>query len=83
MNTYIYVYIHIYIYNPNRNACTRSLARIATADAIGKQDTIPQLLSRNVKRFRRGLVFKAHRLVHHSTLGWRVIKKKKWTALSG
>ena len=22
-------------------------------------------------------MFKAHRLVHHSTLGWRVIKKKK------
>jgi len=22
-------------------------------------------------------VFKAHRLVYHSTLGWRVIKKKK------
>ena len=32
--------------------------------------------SQNVKRFRGGLVFKAHRLVHHSTLGWRVIKKK-------
>ena len=32
---------------------------------------------RNVKRFRGGLVFKAHRLVYHSTLGWRVIKKKK------
>jgi len=31
----------------------------------------------NVKRFRGGLVFKAHRLVYHSTLGWRVIKKKK------
>jgi len=30
-----------------------------------------------VKRFRGGLVFKAHRLVYHSTLGWRVIKKKK------
>jgi len=29
-------------------------------------------------RLRRdgGLVFKAHRLVYHSTLGWRVIKKK-------
>jgi len=27
-------------------------------------------------RFRGGLVFKAHRLVYHSTLGWRVIKKK-------
>ena len=31
----------------------------------------------HVKRFRGGLVFKAHRLVYHSTLGWRVIKKKK------
>ena len=27
--------------------------------------------------FRGGLVFKAHRFVYHSTLGWRVIKKKK------
>jgi len=25
-------------------------------------------------------VFKAHRLVYHSTLGWRVIKKKKTNA---
>jgi len=30
-----------------------------------------------VKRFRGGLVFKAHRLLYHSTLGSRVIKKKK------
>ena len=36
-----------------------------------------QLLRRNVKRFRGGLVFKAHRLLYHSTLGWREIKKKK------
>jgi len=28
-----------------------------------------------VQRFPGGLVFKAHRLVYHSTLGWRVIKK--------
>jgi len=28
-------------------------------------------------RFRGGLVFKAHRLVYHSTLGLSVIKKKK------
>jgi len=27
--------------------------------------------------FRGGLVFKAHRLVYHSTLGSRVIKKKR------
>ena len=30
----------------------------------------------NVKRFRGGLVFKAHTLVYHSTLGWRVIKRR-------
>ena len=36
-----------------------------------------KLLHRNVLRFRCGLVFKAHRLVYHSTLGLRVIKKKK------
>jgi len=30
-----------------------------------------------VKRFRGGLVFKAHRLLYHSTLGSRVIQKKK------
>ena len=38
--------------------------------------TQEQLLRRNVKRFREGLVFKAHGLVHHSTLSWGVIKKK-------
>ena len=30
-----------------------------------------------MKRFRGGLAFKAHRLVYHSTLGLRVINKKK------
>ena len=35
------------------------------------------LRSRNVKRFRGGLVFKAHRLLHHSTRGLSVVKKKK------
>ena len=34
-------------------------------------------LRRNVKRFRGGLVFKAHRLVYHSTKGLRVIKQKR------
>ena len=36
-----------------------------------------------VQRFRGGLVFKAHRLVYHSTLGLRVIKKKKKVEGSG
>ena len=30
-----------------------------------------------MKRFRGGLVFKAHRWLYHSTLGSRVIKKKR------
>ena len=30
-----------------------------------------------MQRFRGGLVFKAHTLLYHSTLGLRVIKKKK------
>ena len=34
-------------------------------------------LGRNVKRFRGGLACQAHRLLYHSTLGSRVIKKKK------
>ena len=38
-----------------------------------------QLLVRNM---RGGLVFKDHRLVCHSTLGLRVIKKKKLSNLS-
>jgi len=36
-----------------------------------------KVLYRNVKRFRDGLVFKAHRLLYHSHLGLRVIKKKR------
>jgi len=31
----------------------------------------------NVKRIQGWLVFKAHRLVYHSTLGWRVIQKRR------
>jgi len=35
-----------------------------------------KVLHRNVQRFRGGLVFKDHRLLYHSTLGLRVVKKK-------
>jgi len=38
---------------------------------------VEPLLHRNVQRFRGGLLFKAHRLLYHSTLGFRVMKKKK------
>ena len=41
------------------------------------------MLSRNVERFRGGLVVKAHRLLCHSTLGVAVIKKKKKVRAEG
>ena len=41
-----------------------------------------QLLHRNVQRLRGGLVYKAHTLWYHSTLGLRVIKNKRAHAFS-
>ena len=38
---------------------------------------------KNAQRFRGGLVFKAHRLSHHSTLGLRVINKEKKKNVQG
>jgi len=54
-----------------RSICFWRVMFVSTSTCAG------QLLIRNVKRFRGGLVFKAHRLLYHSTLGLRVIKKKK------
>ena len=50
-----------------RGPCSRD----AGARVLGVQQLANHL------RFRGGLVFKAHRLLYHSTLGLRVIKKKK------
>ena len=41
-----------------------------------RKDPVLLYVHRNVKRFRGGLVVKAHRWLYHSTLGSRVIKKK-------
>jgi len=40
-----------------------------------------KLLHINVQRFRGGLVFKAHGILYHSTLGLRVIKRVSRCAL--
>ena len=40
-------------------------------------------LRRNVKRFRGGLVCKAHRHLYHSSLGLKLIKKKKKNRAGG
>ena len=58
-------------------------ARRADRERVPRADRLPvfsieeQLLRRIVTRFRRGLVFKAHRLLYHSTLGSSVRKKRK------
>ena len=42
-----------------------------------KRKVWPRLLHRNEKRLRGGLVFKAQRWLDHSTLGSKVMGKKK------
>ena len=66
----------------------RSLVRIAarcttythlsesSAEACRNNSQSKEKLFRNAQRFKEGLVFKAHRLCYHSTLGLRVMKKK-------
>ena len=56
----------------------RSTAEILLSSGLGIRFSIQeQLLRSDEKQFQGGLVFKARRLVHHSTLKPRVIKKKK------
>ena len=54
-----------------------NLRQIICRSSVGCTRPPLQLLHRNVQRFRGGLVFKAHSHLYHSTLGLRVIKKKK------
>ena len=79
IHMYIYTFIYIYIYTyiikkgqtPYPTVC-EALSKHHIWISISEQ-----LLRRNVKRFRGGLAFKAHRRVYSSTLGWTVMKKKK------
>ena len=52
----------------DERTCCRTSSALPVAHARLRPD---------VKRFRGGLAFEAHRLVYHSTLGLREIKKKK------
>ena len=60
------------------------MALVGPVSGIGFQvnvlktfEGVPSTLGSGYQRFRGGLVCKADRLVHHSILGSRVIKKKK------
>ena len=58
-------------------AVVRERRYLEEIDLSGSKVSIQEVLRRNVKRFRGGLVLKAHRLVYHSRLSSRVKKKKK------
>ena len=55
----------------------KTLRRPHTLEVHLRRAPVTQLLYINVQWFRGGLVCKAHRLLYHSTLGLRAIKKKK------
>jgi len=59
----------------NWSVCEGEWYRSPTSTRPGAR--VAQPLYRNVQWFRGGLVFEAHRLVYHSTLGLRAIKTKK------
>ena len=52
------------------------VVQLPSVSSVYDLGCMEQLLGRNVKRFRGGLVFKAHRRMYHSTLGLRVINQK-------
>ena len=56
---------------------SRGLVSNRQSSQLAESSIQEQLPRKNVKRFRGGLGLEVHRLVYHSTLGWRVIKKKK------
>ena len=58
-----------------RDQSTGKTGRIKQLESEDHSSIEEQPLRRNAKRFRGGLVSKAHRLVYHSTLGARVIHK--------
>ena len=52
------------------------ISPVTNCEGLSIQD---QVLHKKMQRFRGRLVFEAHKLLHHSTLGVRVIKKNKKT----
>ena len=73
---YCYIYIYIYIYMGFGDSGLGSTRRGRSARPSRAPPCAPRSRPSNVLRFRGGLVFMAHRRLHHSTLGLRVIKKK-------
>ena len=58
-------------------ALSAKQGRLGPAAIGARLDIQERLLRRNMDRLRGGLVSKAHRLLYHSILGSRVIKKKR------
>jgi len=68
------VLVHLYSSSSEGIEPPLRILRLPVSNACTIQE---QLLDRNVEWFRGELVFKAHRFLYHSTLGLRVIKKRR------
>jgi len=67
------------VQGPDSGGQSRSWSSCVPAASRGEDHLMDwgQLLSRNVERFRGGLVFKAHRFLYNSTLGSRFMREKR------
>ena len=80
----IYIYLSIYISQPFLRTHSDDVPSLKTRERILQLRCVPsvqfsiwaQRFWSIVKRFRGGLVLKAHRRLHQLTLGSRVMKKK-------
>ena len=64
-------------FNMLPDVCRESARHSDREMCDGSRRIQEQLFYRNVQRFRGGLVFQAHGLLYHSTLGLRVMKEKR------
>ena len=76
---FVHSFISFIIRGVSEGGAVQALAvRVSGVPAVAMEVVDSRKLRRrNVKRFRGGLVFKAHRLLYHSTPGSRVRKEKR------
>ena len=63
--------------SPSRSTAATPILSSSLQSPGSRVSILEQLFRRNVKGFRGGLVFKAHRLLYHSTLCSETIQNKK------
>ena len=77
--SYIVCSLSEYIFHVTESTTDTEVGTVLNLGPTSSQkcEAVPRRARIFERPCRGGLVFKAHRLLHHSTLGLRVIKKKK------